>query len=116
MEYADRNRATERDLPPEPMGRQSLPEDLLDLGNGGHGNEGQSCPWAAHCEDGWGLGNHPLAMVYAPCQGFHSLYDLDTALVRGTLFSELDLPLEAVGGNRSSVCGGCSRASGKRFE
>lgn len=46
---------------------------------------------AAHT---WGLKNHPLAMVYSPLQGFCSLYDEDTALSRGTLFSELDLPFE----------------------
>ncbi len=115
MEYAERHRALDLDLSPEMiLGRQSLPDDLTNLGNGVPG--GQSCPWSSHCAEGWGLSNHPLAMVYAPCQGFHSLYDLDTALVRGTLFSELDLPLEAVGGNRGSVCGGCGRAMGKRCE
>ncbi len=44
-------------------------------------------------ESGWGLNDHPLAMVYSPCQTFCSLYDPETALGRGTLFSELDLPL-----------------------
>ena len=45
-------------------------------------------------QGGWGLNGHPLAMVYAPGQVFRGLYDLDTALTHGTLFSELDLPLE----------------------
>ena len=40
-----------------------------------------------------------LAMVYAPCQCFHKLYERDEALSRGTLFRELDKPLE-VGGRR----------------
>ena len=44
-------------------------------------------------DDSWGLADHPLAMVYAPCQMFRALYDPDTALNRGTLFTELDLPL-----------------------
>ena len=57
-----------------------------------------ACPAEGHCLQGWGLGNHPLAMVYAPCQSFGSLYDPDTALMRGTLFAELDLPLEVVEG------------------
>lgn len=50
-------------------------------------------------EDSWGLHEHPLAMVYAPCQSFRALYDPATALSRGTLFTELDLPLgEKTGG------------------
>lgn len=36
----------------------------------------------------------PLAMVYSPRQCFSALYDEDTALSRGTLFSELDLPFD----------------------
>ena len=42
----------------------------------------------------WGLKDHPLAMVFSPLQCFSKLYDEDTALSRGTLFSELDLPFE----------------------
>lgn len=45
---------------------------------------------------GWGLYEYPLAMVYAPLQAFRSLYDPKTALQKGTLFAELDLPLESV--------------------
>lgn len=40
----------------------------------------------------WGLNNHPLASVYAPLQYFDNLFDKDTAMVKGTIFSELDLP------------------------
>ena len=40
----------------------------------------------------WGLEGYPLAMVYAPLQKFDNLYDKETALGQGTLFSELDLP------------------------
>lgn len=54
-------------------------------------------------QGGWGLNGHPLAMVYAPGQVFRGLYDLDTALSRGTLFSELDLPLEV--GYAQGGCG-----------
>ena len=53
-----------------------------------------ACP----CGGGWGLCQYPLAMAYAPCQAFHSVYDVETALHRGTLFAELDLPFEAAGG------------------
>ena len=36
----------------------------------------------------------PLAAVYVPYQTFAQLYDCDKALSRGTLFMELDKPLE----------------------
>ena len=55
--------------------------------------------------DSWGLPEYPLAMVYAPCQSFRALYDTDTALSRGTLFTELDLPL---GGERGFTANGCA--------
>ncbi|MBO5110305.1 MAG: spore coat associated protein CotJA [Clostridia bacterium] len=51
-------------------------------------------------------------MVYAPCQRFEGLYDPDTALLRGTLFSELDLPLEVIEGksrkNAQPMSTGCA--------
>ena len=40
----------------------------------------------------WGLVDYPLASVYAPLQEFRGLFDRDTALHKGTIFSELDLP------------------------
>ena len=62
-----------------------------------HGHEG--------CGDGsWGLSEYPLAMVYAPCQSFRALYDTATALDRGTLFTELDLPLGGEGGFTTEGC------------
>ena len=36
----------------------------------------------------------PLAAVYSPVQGFRELYDHERALACGTLFKELDKPLE----------------------
>ncbi len=41
-----------------------------------------------------------LAMVYAPRQSFKELYDIGTALKRGTLFRELDLPFLAYKGGK----------------
>ena len=38
-----------------------------------------------------------LAMVYAPCQGFRMMYSPEEGLSRGTIFRELDKPLEAGG-------------------
>ncbi len=84
-----------------------MEKDLLACGGCGHSATPQSgarnenggscmpvCQGHEGCgPDSWGLTNYPLAMVYAPCQMFGSLYDTDTALRRGTLFSELDLPL-----------------------
>lgn len=40
----------------------------------------------------WGLAGYPVGMVFAPLQRFDNIYDLDTALARGTVFGELDLP------------------------
>lgn len=68
-------------------------------GCGGHGHADSvlPCTCGSTCgEVGWGLKDHPLAIVYSPCQAFCSLYDPETALGRGTLFSELDLPLGGV--------------------
>lgn len=45
----------------------------------------------------WGLSGYPLASVYSPLQEFDNLYDCENALVRGTIFKELDLPF---------ICGG----------
>lgn len=59
-----------------------------------------------HDKHTWGLKDHPLAMVYSPLQSFSNLYDEETALCRGTLFSELDLPFEGhkCGGGKDRCC------------
>lgn len=42
-----------------------------------------------------GIVNAPaLAMVYSPIQEWREIYDMTTALERGTIFRELDKPLE----------------------
>ena len=41
-----------------------------------------------------------LAMVYAPLQSFRDTYSPEEGLTRGTIFRELDKPLEVVGGRR----------------
>lgn len=74
----------------------------------GHGN-GCGCVGYEGCgPDSWGLCEYPLAIVYSPCQVFRGLYDPDTALSRGTLFGELDLPLGGEGGfcARDRACRG----------
>ena len=52
-----------------------------------------------------------LAMVYAPYQRWHNIYDMDTALVCGTLFKELNKPFErgrgdCTGTGRGGKCNG----------
>lgn len=71
-----------------------------------HGHDG--------CGEGsWGLNEYPLAMVYAPCQSFRGLYDPATALHRGTLFTELDLPLGCERGT-FTVSGRCGCRAERR--
>lgn len=41
-----------------------------------------------------GLDDRQLAMAYVPYQRWRMLYEPDKALARGTLFEELDKPLE----------------------
>ena len=54
----------------------------------------------------WGLVGYPLASVFAPLQNFAELYDLDTALTRGTIFKELDLPFVCGDSPRGGSCRG----------
>ena len=44
--------------------------------------------------------NAPLAMAYVPFQEWGEVYDDDSALARGTLFPDLDLPFEAGGADK----------------
>ena len=55
----------------------------------------------------WGLSGYPLASVYAPLQSFENIYDTETAIKRGTVFKELDLPF--LGDKRVSGKGGTCR-------
>lgn len=52
-------------------------------------------------EHSFGLKGYPLASVYSALQDFREIYDLDTALKRGTIFGELDLPFY---GSRCTDC------------
>ncbi|MGN1414072.1 MAG: spore coat associated protein CotJA [Anaerovoracaceae bacterium] len=42
------------------------------------------------------LGSLPIAMAYTPMQQWKTTYPQDTALMRGTVFPELDLPFEGI--------------------
>ena len=112
-----------RDLPPTdraPVEPTPRLEQLLqgsgegDCGcshNGGHHHSHGACGvCVGHegCGEGsWGLCDYPLAMAYAPCQIFRALYDPATALSRGTLFTELDLPFGGAEGMFTTVGCGC---------
>ena len=50
------------------------------------------------------LSKYSLGMVYFPVQTWRDAYDVDAALVRGTLFRELDMPWEVAA---PSGKGGC---------
>ncbi len=72
--------------------RQRIPDEMLQKMLGLDAREQMGPPCAPdrpslRLPDGF-----PLASVYAPIQVFRNLYDLDTALSRGTVFKELDLP------------------------
>lgn len=54
-----------------------------------------------HLPDGF-----PLASVYAPTQVFRNLYDIDEALMRGTVFKELDLPFMGLSIMKGGNCRG----------
>ncbi|MBE6666911.1 MAG: spore coat associated protein CotJA [Ruminococcaceae bacterium] len=45
-------------------------------------------------------------MVYAPIQEFDGLYDLDKALMSGTVFKELDLPFMGMTVTKGGNCRG----------
>ncbi len=54
----------------------------------------------------WGLEGYPLASVFAPLQSFKDLYDLDTALERGTIFNQLYLPFVCSNSQKGGSCRG----------
>lgn len=93
-----------------PLSRQERP------GEGGNGDCDCDCGCGGGCvgyegcgPNSWGLAEYPLAMVYVPCQSFRALYDPATALDRGTLFTELDLPWGGTDGCAFSLNGACCR-------
>ena len=82
------------------MARDGSSEALLRMMLDGNGNRPTArqntppCNQESPCANSstWGLVGHPLASVYSPLQEFEDLYDLDTALKEGTVFSKLNLP------------------------
>jgi len=73
--------------------------DRFANGNGCHGNGGSGTTGGAQGGSPVGSGSMSgvagrLAMAYVPMQTWRMLYAPDYALTRGSLFEELDLPLE----------------------
>ena len=116
-----------RDLPPtDRIPPDQIPTPHMDLapedrryeehhtqnGCGCEDAEGICVGYEGCGEGSWGLSGHPLAMVYAPCQAFRALYDPATALNRGTLFTELDLPFGGADGAFTTV--GCACRAERR--
>ena len=87
--YLEDDTLTPRDRISDTMLRRML--DDADHGGSGCNGNGK-CNTATPTRGSWGLKDYPLALVYAPLQVFRNLYDRETALQKGTLFSELDLP------------------------
>ena len=55
-----------------------------------------------------GVEGRSLAIVYAPIQSWRDAYEPQTALQRGTLFRELDLPFDGKGPvGKGGNCRGC---------
>ena len=101
--YMDDDTLTPRDRISENMLRRMLDEsNQAERYAPDHGHDSGMQPQHRT----WGLENHPLAMVYAPLQSFRNLYDRDTALQKGTVFTELDLPFMGQSVMKGGSCRG----------
>ena len=101
--YMDDDTLTPRDRISDNMLRRMLEESD---GSARYTPESGTRPSIPHANKSWGLESHPLAMVYAPLQAFRSLYDQETALQKGTLFTELDLPFMGQTVRKGGTCRG----------
>ena len=70
----------------------------MNANSGGDCMENGACPMRCGAPEGSGMMNDGhtarLAFSYLPIQCWRMLYDPDYGLTRGTMFEELDLPLE----------------------
>ncbi len=90
--YMDDDTMTPRDRITDNMLRRMLDGTSESSGDRYSPNVGTTPHANKPARTTWGLENYPLASVYAPLQVFRNLYDRDTALMKGTIFTELDLP------------------------
>ena len=70
------------------------------------GSAAPACNIGQEHRKSWGLVGYPLAMVYSPVQEFREIYDLDAALMQGTVFKELDLPFMGATISKGGNCRG----------
>lgn len=60
--------------------------------------------YACGYERTWGLMGYPVGIVFASLQRFDNIHDLDTAMKKGTIFAELDLPFECGNSKKGGCC------------
>ena len=80
--------------------RQMLREDTRGRGCGSCERQERPerpCRMSTPACEGMGGGRVSLAMVYAPRQSWRMIYDGEKALVKGTIFGELDKPFLGYG-------------------
>lgn len=75
------------------MGNMANTGNMENMGNAGNPLEVIQ-PDNSFCPDS---GNYPLAMSYVPMQRWTQPLPIETAITRGTIFKELDLPFEMGG-------------------
>ena len=97
--YIDENdNRTPRERIDDSFLRRMLGEEAQGRGLSRGGQSGAVKPSSCNPDGGRVNDRHlagfPLGMVYAPYQEWKRVYDVDTALSRGTLFPELDKPWE----------------------
>ena len=103
-QYGNIRSRTSRSLPTQSLaGRRDVPFSRSDIPPAEYKSSMQTSAMRTnnnhehdhgHERTTWGLDGYPLAMVYSPIQGFKNLYNEETALARGTMFADLDLPFE----------------------
>ena len=105
--YTEDDTMTPRERISEYMLRRMLDGDYKNNGtNAWERGESGSCNNYVNGSS-MALRGYPLASVYAPYQEFKGIYDRETALKQGTLFSELDLPfMGASVANKGGNCRG----------
>lgn len=109
--YTEDDTMTPRERISEDMLRRMLDGDYRNNGNNGENAWERRQNAAFNSKNSnvnggsFALHGYPLASVYAPYQEFRALYDKETALKQGTVFSELDLPF--MGASVANKGGSC---------
>lgn len=78
-------------ITPPGLMRPDRDDDITSDGNMPQNNPGNNST-ADNCID-----NMPLAMAYVPMQRWQKIYEDSKAIMRGTIFEELDLPFKGAG-------------------